>query len=349
MQAIVMREFGDAGVLELDEVPDPVPAAGEALIRVSAVEVSSTRDVATRSGRHPFSRQVSLPHVLGGDFAGVVEEVGPGVDAGLAGRRVAVSSSSGCGTCPACLAGRTAQCPRLSMLGIHRWGSYAELATAPAQNLSFVPDDVPLADAAAMAATGPIALTQLLAARVGVGTPVLVTGASGALGTMLIVLASARGAQVLALSRRPERIPAAVAPAARLRAGQPGLAEAIGRATAGPGIEAVIDNVADGQTFAGYLPALAIGGRIVISGAIGEPDATTLPVPAQSFYVRSLSLLGIRTTSPGDIDRFWALVRDGLRLPAGLVQVLPLAAAADVHADVARGVTVGHTVLSMTS
>ncbi len=349
MQAVVMREFGDADVLKLDEVPDPVPAPGEALIRVGAVEVSSTRDVATRTGRHPFSRQVSLPHVLGGDFAGVVEAVGFGVDSELVSRRVAVSNSAGCGTCPACLAGHMAQCPRLSMLGIHRWGSYAELATAPAQNLTVIPDDVSLADAAAMAATGPIALAQLLTAEVGAGTRVLITGATGALGTMLIVLAAARGAHVLALSRRPERIPAGVVPAARFRVGEPGLADAISQATAGSGVEAVIDNIAHGATFASYLSAVAIGGRIVISGAIGGPDLTTLPVPAQSFYVRSLSLLGVRTAGRQDIERFWALVRDGLRLPAGLVRELPLAAAADVHADVARGVTAGHTVLSVTS
>lgn len=348
MRAIVMREFGDADVLKLDEVPDPVPAAGEALIRVGAVEVSSTRDVATRTGRHPFSGQVSLPHVLGGDFAGVVEAVGPGVVSELAGRRVAVSNGAGCGSCPACLAGQMAQCPQLSMLGIHRWGSYAELATAPAQNLSLIPDDVSLADAAAMAATGPIALTQLLTAQVGAGTSVLITGATGALGTMLMVLAAARGAHVFALSRRPDHIPASVVTAARFRVGEPGLAQAIGQATAGSGVEAVIDNVAHGQTFADYISALAIGGRIVISGAIGGPDVTTLPVPAQFLYFRSLSLLGVRTTSGPDIERFWALVQDGLRLPAGLVRERPLSAAADVHADVARGVNVGHTVLSVT-
>jgi len=51
-----MRAFGDPGVLEIEDVPAPSPQAGEALVRVAAVEVSRTRDVAARSGRHPFSR-----------------------------------------------------------------------------------------------------------------------------------------------------------------------------------------------------------------------------------------------------------------------------------------------------
>ncbi|HEX2746297.1 MAG TPA: hypothetical protein VHN16_18115 [Streptosporangiaceae bacterium] len=75
MRAVVMRAFGDPGVLEIEDVPAPSPQAGEALVRVAAVEVSRSRDVAARSGRHPFSRQITLPHVLGCDFAGLVHEV----------------------------------------------------------------------------------------------------------------------------------------------------------------------------------------------------------------------------------------------------------------------------------
>ena len=56
VRAVVMRAFGDPGVLEIEDVPAPSPQAGEALVRVAAVEVSRTRDVAARSGRHPFSR-----------------------------------------------------------------------------------------------------------------------------------------------------------------------------------------------------------------------------------------------------------------------------------------------------
>jgi NADPH:quinone reductase-like Zn-dependent oxidoreductase len=347
MRAVVMRAFGGEDVLELDDVPDPSPGAGEALVRVGAVEVSRTRDVATRTGRHPFSQQVSLPHVLGGDFAGVVETVGPGAEPALVGRRVAVSNSAGCGSCPACRDGREAQCPELSLLGIHRWGSYAELVTVPAANLTPVPDDVSLPQAAAMAATGPIALTQLHAARVEAGDWMLVTGATGALGTMLGALAAWRGAKVIALSRRPSAIPEPLALAARLCSSEEDLADSILRVTSGLGVAAAIDNVADGDTFTRYLPAVAIGGRIVVSGAIGGAAEPMLPVPARTFYVRSLSLLGVRTTSRPDTAWFWELVHSGLRLPEGLIRMLPLEAAAEAHASISQGAAIGHTVLSV--
>lgn len=347
MRAVVMRAFGAEDVLQLEDVADPTPAAGEALVRVGAVEVSRTRDVATRSGRHPFSRQVSLPHVLGGDFAGVVEAVGEGTSTSLLGQRVAAANSQGCGSCPACQAGKEAQCPQLTMLGIHRWGSYAELTTVAARNLNAIPDDVSFAEAAAMAATGPIALTQLQVGGVSDGKWTLITGATGALGTMLIVVGSRLDARVIALSRRPEAIPAGLRTEARLESADPALTERLEAVTAAAGVEVAADNVAAADVFARYFPALAIGARVVISGAIGSPELPVLSVPAAAFYVRSLSLLGVRTTGPHDIARFWEMVHNGLRLPRGLLRELPLSEAGTAHAEVGAAKSIAHTILSV--
>lgn len=347
MRAVVMRSFGDADVLELEDVADPVLRAGEALVRVGAVEVSSTRDIATRTGRHPFSRQVALPHVLGGDFAGIVEATGSGVDPGLIGQRIAASNSRSCGDCAACRAGNEAQCADLTMLGIHRWGSYAELVTVPADNLNRIPDDVTLAEAAAMAATGPIALTQLQVGQVSEGSWLLVTGATGALATMIATVAADLGARVIGLSRRPEAIPPALDLAARLDNDDEDLAEAILTLTSGTGVSTAVDNVANGGVFARYFPALAIGGRVVISGAVSGSEPSLLPVPAAPFYIRSLSLLGVRTTTLRDVGAFWELVHGGLRMPQGLIHELPLDDASVAHAQIAAGLSVAHTVLSV--
>lgn len=344
MRAVLMRDFGGEQVLELADVETPNAGPGEALVRVGAVEVSRTRDVATRTGAHPFSRQVALPHVLGGDFAGVVEAVGPGVEPSLVGRRVAGSCTITCGACPACLAGREALCARLSMLGIHHWGSYAELVRLPAANLHQIPAGLSMAEAAALAATGPIALAQLAAGVVVGGTEILVTGVTGALGSMLAALAGRLGARVVGLSRRPDAIPEELPLAARLDATREDLADALLECTSGAGIGVAVDNVADARTFAGYFPALALGGRVVVSGAIGAAELPVLAVPAAALYIRSLSLLGVRTAGASDAARFWALVSEGFRAPPGLVRELPLESAAAAHAAVAGG-RVGHTVL----
>ena len=70
-----------------------------------------------------------------------------------------------------------------------------------------------------------------------------------------------------------------------------------------------------------------------------------LPVPAAPFYLRSLSLLGVRTATPHDAAGFWELVRAGFSLPGSLVREFPLAAAAGAHEHVASGSGVGHVVL----
>lgn len=350
MRAVVMREFGAEDVLALEQVEAPSPGPGEALIRVAAVEVSRTRDVATRTGKHPFSQFVTLPHVLGGDCAGVVEEVGEGVDAGLVGKRVTASATQTCGECPQCRMGRHERCAKLSLLGVHREGSYAELAVVEARVVRPIPDELSFAEAAALAADGAIAFHQLETAAPKEGDHVLVTGATGALGTTLAALAPEFGARTIGLARRPEAIPAGLDLAARLDAGDPELTAKLTELTGEAGVAAAIDNVANPDAFSRYFMALAIGARVVFSGAIATPAGLpVLPVPAVPLYVKSISLLGTRTSPQATDDRFWKLVADGFRLPPGLVHELPLERAADAHAQIAAGTQLGHTVLTIGS
>jgi len=348
MRAVVMRSFGSENVLELSDVEEPRVGPGEVLVRVAAVEVSRSRDVATRTGNHPFSQHVTLPHVLGGDFAGVVEAVGSEVPRKLLEQRVVGSCTIGCGQCSSCISGQTERCPQLEMLGIHRWGSYAELVSIPAANVRAVPDEVSMEEAAALAATGPIAHKQLEVAGVYEGTAVVVPGATGALATVLQALATARGARVISLSRRPHEIPQQLVVAARLDANDPGLARGILDAAGDQGVEAAVDNIADPDVFLRYFPALAIGGRVVISGAIGaDGSAPMLKVPAGVLYFKSLLLQGVRTATRADAEAFWQLVDEGFRLPPGLIQTFPLEHAPETHARIAAAATVGHTILTI--
>lgn len=347
MRAIVFQEFGSEDVLRLEEVPEPSPGPGEVLVRVAAVEVSRTRDVATRTGRHPFSQQVTLPHILGGDFAGVVVEVGEGADAALVGRRVAVSNTQTCGECEECRSGHEERCAKLSILGIHRLGSYAELAVVAAGNVHPIPDDLTLPQAAALAADGSIAFTQLQVAGVGPGTTLLVTGVSGALGSTLAALGARLGATVIGVSRRPGTVPAELGLSNNLDAGEPDLTAALMAATDGAGLAAVTDNVANSDVFASYFPALAVGARVVFSGAIANPELPVLAVPAGPLYVKSISLLGVRTTTPADRHRLWDLVDAGFRLAAGSIEELALERAAEAHTRIATGAQRGHTVLTV--
>jgi D-arabinose 1-dehydrogenase-like Zn-dependent alcohol dehydrogenase len=311
------------------------------------VAVARTRDVATRSGRHPFSSQVTLPHVLGGDFAGIVEAVGPGVDPALAGIPVAVACSITCGVCEPCLDGREAQCSRLEMLGIHRWGSYAELVTVPASNAHPLPGGVSMPQAAALAANGPVGFAQLEVGEVAAGKWVVVTGVTGALGSLLAALAASRGARVIGISRRPADVPVELGLEHCLDAADAALTTALLELTGGEGVRTVIDNVAAPGVFERYFAGLAPGGRVVFSGAIGNPELPVLAVPAAVLYLRSLSLLGVRTATPRHVASFWQAVDSGFRLPDSLVEEFPLERAAAAHERVAGGEGLGTVVLTI--
>ncbi len=341
-----MRGFGGPQVLRVESATTPTVAPGTALVRVAAVAVSRTRDAATRGGLHPFSRAVTLPHVLGGDCAGVVAATGAGVDPTLVGRPVAVMNHHLCGSCPACRRGAEHECERMEMLGIHRWGSYAEYALVHADGLHLVPEDLDLVEAAAMAAAGPLALTQLRAAGVRAGDHVVVPGVTGAVGSTVAALCTVLGAVAVGLSRRAPLQSAGAASGGPLllAALQPDLADAIVRASGGVRPRAAIDNVCAPAVFSGYWPALAHAATIVVSGAIGDPELAVLPVPARDLYSRSISLLGVRSHLTGATQDFWQLVWDGFRLPAGLLRTWVLEQAAEAHGSLGEPVH-GHTVL----
>ncbi|TML25642.1 MAG: zinc-binding dehydrogenase [Actinobacteria bacterium] len=344
MKAILLPRFGDPDVLEFADVPCPEPGPGQVRIRVHAVVVARTKDVALRSGRHPFARAVTLPHVPGTEHAGTVDATGAGVDPGLVGRPVAVSAVLPCGTCRACGRGRDEACPDLRLLGVHRPGGYAQFCVAPAANVVPVPDGVPFPHAAALAANGPVARAQLDAGAVGAGTTVLVLGASGALGSTVAALARFRGARVIATARlgaRPDCL-ADVPAQARLDIDRPDLAEAVLDLTGGWGADCVVDNLGLPRLWPRYQPALAATGRVVVSGALEE---TPVPVGFRPLYLRNHAIIGVRTGNRADIAGLWADVRAGFRLVPALVSTMPLAQAAAAHRTVEAGRHRGQIVL----
>lgn len=344
MRAIVMEDFGGPEVLQESEVPDPTPGAGEVTVAVAAVEVSATRDAGTRSGRHPFSRFVSLPHVLGGDCAGTVSAVGDGVDDALLGRRVAVTNAVACGRCRFCATGHDGACEALQLVGVHRPGSYAERVTVPAANVRAIPDDLGFAQAAALAADGAIAFAQLETGVVEEGTRVLVCGAAGALGSTLVTMAAALGAEVTALSRRSSELLQRWGATTVIPSDAADLSERLLAATGGSGYDVVVDNVALPDVVTAYMPALAIRGRVVMSGAMSAEPVAFAPQP---FYVRSQAFIGVRTEDRASRERFWREVDAGLRLPADTVEVLPLIEAADAHRRTQAGDKLGHLLLEL--
>jgi D-arabinose 1-dehydrogenase-like Zn-dependent alcohol dehydrogenase len=346
MKAWVMESFGAPEVLQMTEVEQPEPGPYEVRVRVHAIAVARTKDVSLRAGRPPFAPKVTLPHIPGTEHAGTIEAVGPEVPPDLVGARVAVSAVLTCGDCTACKRGHDEACRSFALVGVDRQGCYAEQVVVPVKNLHQIPNDLPFAQAAALAANGPVARAQLHAGGVGPGSIVAVMGAAGALGATAVCLAHHYGATVIGVDQLAAKgkMLAELPLDAVFDGNDPELSNALLAHTDGWGIDCVIDNLGLATLWSYYRPAVATMGRIVVSGAIGQDPIEMKLLP---FYLRSQSLVGVRTGNRAQMDALWLDVEAGFRLPPAAVVARPWTDMHQVHDMVEQGQSVAQTVLQL--
>ena len=319
MKAIRYHEVGGPEVLRLDDVPEPVPGPGEVRIRVHAAGVNFA-DTERRRGL--YDARVPLPRVLGSEAAGVVESVGPGVDASWVGRRVVALAP----------------------------GSYAERVVAPEPELLELPEQVSFEEAAGLLVQGLTAWHIVhTMGRLSSGQSVLIHAAAGGVGLLAVQLAKAVGARVLGTvsSEAKARLARELGADEVLLHGEGDLAERVRALTGGQGVDLVLDSVG-ASTWKASLESLAPFGHLVAYGnASGHPP----PLDVEELYAKSLkvSAYWLRTPHPPELNR---RAREALRaeLAAGRLQmrlglVMDLAQAAEAHRQLETRGTVGKVVL----
>jgi NADPH:quinone reductase len=173
VRAIVLREFGPAENLRLEEVEDPSPRPGQARIAVSAAGVHFIDTKLRAGGGTGLLPPPDLPAIPGREVAGVVDAVGEGVDPAWVGRRV------------------------VAHLGPAS-GGYASLAVREIEALHALPDGLADDAAVAMIGTGRTTMAILDLAAITRDDTVLVTAAAGGIGTLLVQAARNAGANVIA-------------------------------------------------------------------------------------------------------------------------------------------------------
>ncbi|PZF15626.1 oxidoreductase [Curtobacterium sp. MCPF17_011] len=305
------------------EIGDPGP--GEALLDVTLSSVNYKDGLALAG--NPGVARVD-PLVPGIDAVGTVAAVGSGVTDVAVGDRVVLNGAG---------------------LGETRHGGWAERALAPAESLVRLPDDMPDERAAAIGTAGFTAMLSVLALEhvvVPEDGPILVTGASGGVGTVAIALLAARGYTVTASTGRPEND-------ASLRA--LGATEVIDRAAIAelgkPMQRAIwagaVDSVG-GATLANVLASTKWGGAVT---ACGLAQDSALPTTVLPFILRGVSLLGVNSVdAPLPLrKRAWDRLVSDLdpALLAGVTRTVDLAAAIEVGAEVVAGRVHGRTVVDV--
>ena len=303
MRAVVLKGVGGLDQLQAVELPVPHPGPGEVLVKVGACGLNNS-DVMLRIGGYGreddpgastgWKREApSFPRIQGSDIAGVVVAVGTGIDEARIGQRVLVN--------PTVYLNDPEDPTAVDYLGSERDGGYAEYCAVPAGNAVSVASGLSFEDLATFPIAYLTALHMLNRARLEAGERLVVTGASGGVGSAMLQLARLRGAKAVAVvgPGKEQRALDLGAVAAVLR-GADDLDAAL-RVAAGGALDVVAD-VAGGPAFGKLLAALRPGGRYVTCGAIAGP---VVPLDLRTVYLKHLEIIG---SSYGTMSEFAGLV-----------------------------------------
>jgi NADPH:quinone reductase-like Zn-dependent oxidoreductase len=339
MTAVLLTGHGDLDRLEYRQhVPVPHPQPDEVLVRVSAAAINNT-DINLRTGwyspgagttdapgavhpqmRGPDSgwsgRAVAFPLIQGADACGYVVAVGGDVDTALCGQRVLVD--------PVLRSRPTMWGLETLYLGSDCNGAFAEYLVVPAINAHPIKTSLSDVELACIPCSFSAAENMLERAAVRAGDTVLVTGASGGVGSAAVQLARRRSARVVALAGADKAARVSQLGAAIVLSRDADLLETLGHDT----VDVVID-VVGGPGFPVLLNVLRRGGRYAVAGAIGGAKVV---LDLRTLYLKDLRLLGCTLT---DVSVFANLVR---YLEAGEVspvvaQTYPLSAIAQAQRE----------------
>jgi 2-desacetyl-2-hydroxyethyl bacteriochlorophyllide A dehydrogenase len=196
---VLAATFNGPRDFRLEDLPDPAPGPGEAVVRVRSAGICGGDLHEYRAGVQLYPTPYPRP-AQGHELAGTVVAVGAGVERVASGDRVAVQPMISCGACKACATGRYGLCARLEHIGVARSGGFAELCLAPAENLYLLPPEVSDDEGALLDCTA-VAVHALARVPVAPGVGVTVLGA-GAIGLAVAQLAKLSGGHVTMVATR---------------------------------------------------------------------------------------------------------------------------------------------------
>ena len=313
MKAVLLTGHGGMDKLVYrTDVPVPQPTAGEVLIEVFACGMNNTdvwvRQAAYGTDENPAAPSswrrggttLTFPRIQGTDSVGRIVAVGSDVDPKRIGQRVMVDFSIYNADDDS-----LADC---DYIGHGRDGGYAEYLTVPVENAQVVRRNMADAELATFCCAYLTGEHMLDRARVKAGERVLITGASGGVGSGLIQLCRARGAIPFAVAGPGKEAQVAkIGAEAVVTRGKGDLAVEVDRATGSKPIDVIADLVA-GPMFNDLLRILRPEGRYVTAGAIGGP---VVQLDLRTLYLKHLEMHGSTQGTRGAFRRLLGYIEDG--------------------------------------
>ena len=261
MKAAICKAYGPPDSVVVEDVPDPVPGPGQVLVRIRAAGVNYPDGLLVQ-GKHQYRPEP--PFLFGGELAGIVEALGPGVDSLQPGQRV---------------------------YGSRMRGAFAEAIAVEADKLQAIPDGLSFEQAAALSTTYNTSYYALaLLGRLQAGETVLVLGAAGGVGLAALEIAKAMGARVIAAASSVEKLRVCAAAGADVLIDYEteNLRERL-RTLAPDGVNVVYDPVG-GRYAEPSLRALAWRGRYLV---VGFASGDIPKIPLNLVLLKGADVIGV--------------------------------------------------------
>ncbi len=286
---VIIKATQEAGSLEVKELPTPKPGPDEVLVKMKAAGICYS-DVMILTNKYKGRVPVPIPMIMGHEGAGVIAEVGKGVEHVKAGDKVGLNPLWGCGQCQNCLNGYPNMCMTWRHLGITCDGTFAEYRVVPAFVAYKLPESISLIDAAFLE---PISLTVRTLEHVKpmVGDTVAIIG-PGSIGLFHLQAFKSAGASiviVIGLAQAAERFEMAKKVGADhiVNGSKEDVVKRVRELTNGLGVDIVVETANHPSTVPLAVNLAATRGRVVLFGLY--PEATLSPL---TFLRSGLTMAG---------------------------------------------------------
>ncbi len=343
MKAVRIHEHGGVEKLLYEEAPEPTLAdPNDAIVKLKAASLNHI-DIWVRRGLTGI--EIALPHILGGDGAGVIAEVGDRVRNIKTGDAVCLYPPSGCGRCEFCITDREYMCVQLRVLGERENGTYAEYARVPARNCFPIPPHLSFEQAAAFPLVYITVWRMLVTnAQLKPGEHVLILGIGGGVATAALQLAAYIGTHIIVTSSSDEKLEKAKTLGSEhgINYKNADFAKEVRRLTGKRGVDVVVDCVG-GDGWIKSLASLAKGGRLVTCGATAGANP---PTDMRRIFWNNLKIFG---STLGDRAEFQEVLNfmEASRTKPVVDQVFPLRDAAAAQKRLEEGKQFGKILLRM--
>lgn len=336
MQAAVVHQFGNP--LSIEEVPVPMPGAGQILVRVVASGVCHT-DLHAADGDWPV--KPTLPFIPGHEGVGVVAAVGSGVTNLKEGDRVGVPwLHSACGLCEFCLSGWETLCPHQKNTGYSVNGGFAQYVLAPATYVGRIPDGLGFAEAAPIMCAGVTTYKGLKQTNTKPGDWVVIVGIGG-LGHVAVQYAKAMGLHVAAVDISEDKLDLAKKLGAELMVNAAATDPAAAIQKQIGGAHGVVVVAVSTKIFRQSLDMLRSGGTCVL---VGLPPGE-FPMPIFDVVLKGITVRGSIVGTRKDLEESLQFAAEGKVKAA--IEMQPLNAINDIFNRLKHGEVNGRVVLNL--